>query len=121
MGKWPAFRLEKLNALPRNRFFGLPRSGWRRLINYGVFVRNVKVTELPIVRYPLSRNPSIFVTGAGQTLGSIQIPGTDLHFCPHSDTPQKAKQLKRLFSQLVLPDGRPFPDDGVDVSISNER
>jgi hypothetical protein len=76
-----------------------------------------QLTELPVVRYPLSKDRSAFVTAAGQKLGSILIPGTDLYFCPHSDNRQKVTQLGRLFSRLILPDGRSFPPDSVEISI----
>jgi hypothetical protein len=76
-----------------------------------------QLTELPVIRYPLSKDRSGFVTATGQQLGSILVPGTDLYFCPHSDNRQKATQLKRLLSQLTLPDGRDFPPDSVEPSL----
>jgi len=76
-----------------------------------------QLTELPAVRYPLSKDQSVFVTATGQQLSSKIVPGTDLYFCPHSDNNQKVTQLRRLFSQLTLPDGRDFPPDSVEISI----
>ena len=76
-----------------------------------------QLTELPVIRYPLSKNRSDFVTSTGQQLASVLVPGTDLYFCPHSDNRQKVTQLGRLFSQLTLPDGRAFPPDSVELSI----
>ena len=78
-----------------------------------------QLTELPVVRYPLSRTPSTaFLNGAtGRPFGSLPVPGTDLHFCPHSSNPEKATRLTTLFSRLVLPDGRGFPEGSVQCLI----
>lgn len=78
-----------------------------------------QLTELPVVRYPLSRTPATaFVNGAtGMPFRSLPVPGTDLHFCPHSSTPEKVTRLTTLFSRLVLPDGRGFPEGSVQCSI----
>lgn len=80
-----------------------------------------QLTELPVIRYPLSRTPAaVFLTAAGQQLNSVPVPGTDLYFCPHSDNQQKVRQLRKLFSLLALPDGRDFPSGSVEVSIDSE-
>ncbi len=76
-----------------------------------------QLTELPIIRYPLSEDRSVFVTATGQKLSSILVPKTDLFFCPHSDNRQKVTQLGKLFSLLTLPDGRNFPADSVELSF----
>lgn len=78
-----------------------------------------QLTELPVIRYPLSKNPNInFVNAAkGRPFGSIHVPGTDLHFCPQSGNDEKVKRLSKLFSRLTLPDGRNFPPDSVELSI----
>ena len=78
-----------------------------------------QLTELPVIRYPLSRNPATaFVNGAtGKLFSSILVPGTDLHFCPHSSTSEKVTRLTTLFSRLALPDGRDFPEGSVECSI----
>ena len=78
-----------------------------------------QLTELPVVRYPLSRNPATaFLNGAtGRPFGSLQVPGTDLYFCPLSSTPEKVTRLTTLFSRLVLPDGRGFPEGSVLCSL----
>jgi hypothetical protein len=79
-----------------------------------------QLTELPVVRYPLSKNPNAdFVNAAtGRPFGSILVPGTeDLYFCPQSGNDEKVKRLNKLFSRLTLPDGRNFPTDSIEVSI----
>ena len=78
-----------------------------------------QLTELPVVRYPLSRTPATaFLNGAtGRPFGSLPVPGTELHFCPHSSNPEKVTRLTTLFSRLVLPDGRGFPEGSVQCSI----
>jgi hypothetical protein len=88
-----------------------------------VFGNSMKqqLTELPVIRYPLSKNPSTdFINAArGRPFGSMRVPGTDpvLYFCPHSGNDEKVKRLNKLFSRLTLPDGRNFPPDSVEVSI----
>lgn len=78
-----------------------------------------QLTELPVIRYPLSRDPTTaFVNRAnGRLFNSLPVPGTDLHFCPQSDNREKVKRLRELFSRLTLPDGRDFPPASVEVSI----
>jgi hypothetical protein len=87
----------------------------------GAFGKSMEqqLTELPVIRYPLSRSPSTaFVNGATERpFGSLPVPGTDLHFCPHSSTPEKVTRLTTLFSRLVLPDGGGFPEGSVQCSI----
>jgi 5-methylcytosine-specific restriction endonuclease McrA len=87
----------------------------------GAFGEPVKqqLTELPVIRYPLSRSPSTaFVNRAkGRPIGSLPVPGTDLYFCPLSGTREKVTRLKKLFSRLTLPDGTNFPSGSVEFSI----
>jgi hypothetical protein len=81
-----------------------------------------QLTELPVIRFPLSRNPTTaFVNGAtGKPFNSIPVPGTDLHFCPHSGNSEKVTRLTTLFSRLVLPDGRDFPEGSVQCSLETD-
>jgi hypothetical protein len=87
----------------------------------GVFGESLKqqLTELPVVRYPLSRRPAVdFVNAStGQQFSSIPLPETDLHFCPQSDNREKVKRLSKLVSRLTLPDGRDFPERSIEFSI----
>jgi len=78
-----------------------------------------QLTELPIVRFPLSKNPtSDFINRTtGRSFGSIPVPGTDLYFCSHSDNAEKVRRLNQLFSRLSLPDSRNFPPDSIRISI----
>ena len=78
-----------------------------------------QLTELPVIRYRLSRNPAVdFLNRAnGRPFGSLPVPGTDLHFCPHSGNPEKVTRLATLFSRLALPDGRDFPEGSVECTI----
>jgi hypothetical protein len=79
-----------------------------------------QLTELPVIRYPLSKSPNVdFVNAAtGRPFGSILVPGTkDLYFCPHSGNDEKVRRLAKLFSRLTLPDGRNFPPDSIELSI----
>ena len=80
-----------------------------------------QLTELPIIRFPLSKNPSIaFVNGAtGKPFSSTPVPGTDLHFCPQSGTVEKVTRLTTLFSRLALPDGRDFPEGSIECSLDS--
>jgi len=78
-----------------------------------------QLTELPVIRFPLSRNPATtFLNGAtGKPFSYIQVPGTDLYFCPQSGNSEKVTKLTTLFSRLLLPDGRDFPEGSVQCSI----
>ncbi len=78
-----------------------------------------QLTELPVVRFPLSRDPAttFLNKNTGVPFSSIQMPGSDLRFCPQSSTPEKVLRLKELFSRLTLPDGRDFPPGSVEISI----
>lgn len=80
-----------------------------------------QLTELPIVRFPLSTNPMTdFINRAqNRPYSYTQIPGTDLYFCPHSQRSQKVERLRSLLSRLTLPDGGEFPDDCVTVSVES--
>jgi len=81
-----------------------------------------QLTELPVIRYPLSRAPATaFLNHAtGKPFSSLPVPGTDLHFCPHSSTPEKVTRLTTLFSRLVLPDGTGFPEGSVQCSMESD-
>lgn len=80
-----------------------------------------QLTELPIVRFPLSTNPMRdFLNRAKNTPYSYSaIPGTDLYFCGHSNRTQKIERLRALFSRLTLPDDSEFPDGCVTVSVDS--
>ena len=87
----------------------------------GVFGKPMEqqLTELPVIRFPLSRNPAAaFINGAtGRPFSFMPVPGTDLHFCPQSGTTEKVTRLTTLFSRLALPDGRDFPEGSVECSL----
>ncbi len=78
-----------------------------------------QLTELPVIRFPLSSNPATaFINWAtGKPFSFMPVTGTDLHFCPQSGTVEKVARLTTLFSRLVLPDGRNFPEGSVEFSI----
>jgi hypothetical protein len=78
-----------------------------------------QLSELPVIRYPLSKDPAtaFLNRSRGTPYGSIRVPGTDLYFCPQSGRTEKVERLGKLFSQLTLPDGSDFPPDSVEVSI----
>ena len=78
-----------------------------------------QLTELPVIRYPLSRTPATaFLNYAtGKPFGSLPVPGTDLHFCPQSSNSEKVTRLTTLVSRLVLPDGSGFPEGSVQCSV----
>ncbi len=78
-----------------------------------------QLTELPVIRYPLSRDPAttFLNPSTGTPFSSIRLPGTDLYFCPQSSTREKERRLKELFSRLTLPDGSDFPPTSIEVSI----
>jgi hypothetical protein len=80
-----------------------------------------QLTELKIIRYPLSKTPATtFLNPATQApFSSIRVPGTDLYFCSHSSNPEKVRRLQTLFSQLILPDGRDFPPGSVAAALEN--
>ena len=82
-----------------------------------------QLTELPIVRFPLSTNPMIdFINRAqDRPYSYTQIPGTDLYFCPHSQRSQKVERLRALLSRLTLPDGGEFPDGCVTISVESSE
>lgn len=78
-----------------------------------------QLTEFPVIRFPLSRDPATIFRNknTGVPFGSIKLPGSDLHFCPQSSNSEKVRRLKELFSRLTLPDGRDFPPGSVEFSI----
>ena len=78
-----------------------------------------QLTELPVIRFPLSKIPATdFLNRAkGTAYSSIQVPGTDLYFCPQSQRTEKVERLKKLFTRLTLPDGSDFPPDSIEVLI----
>jgi hypothetical protein len=82
-----------------------------------------QLTELPIVRFPLSANPKQdFLNRAkNRPYSYTLIPGTNpaLYFCPQSGRSQKVERLRELFSRLTLPDGSEFPEECITVSIED--
>jgi len=85
---------------------------------FGDSMKN-QLTELPVIRYSLSKTPATdFLNRAkGKPYSSLLVPGTDLYFCPQSQRTEKVERLRKLFSRLTLPDGRDFPPASVEVSI----
>jgi hypothetical protein len=81
-----------------------------------------QLMEMPIVRFPLSTNPtSDFMNRAqNRPYSYTQIPGTDLYRCAHSNRLQKVERLRALFSRLTLPDGSEFPDGCITVTVESE-
>lgn len=81
-----------------------------------------QLTELPVIRFPLSKTPlTVFVNGkTGKPFGFLPVPGTDLHFCPQSGNSEKVTRLTTLFSRLVLPDDRGFPEGSVQCLIDTD-
>lgn len=55
-----------------------------------------QLTELPVIAFPLLKNPATdFPNRAkGRPNGSLPMPGTDLVSCPHSDTETKVLRLR---------------------------
>jgi hypothetical protein len=78
-----------------------------------------QLSELKVIRYPLSKSPTTaFLNPAtGTPFASIRVPGTDLYFCPQSSNEEKVRRLRTLLSRLTFPDGRDFPPASVEVSI----
>lgn len=80
-----------------------------------------QLTELPIVRFPLSINPmrDFLNRAKNRPFAYSPIPGTDLYFCGQSDRSQKVERLRALFARLTLPDGCEFPDDCITVTVES--
>jgi 5-methylcytosine-specific restriction endonuclease McrA len=85
---------------------------------FGDSMKN-QLTDLPVIRYPLSKTPATdFLNRArGTPYDSLPVPGTELYFCPQSHRTEKVERLRIMFSRLTLPDGRDFPPASVEVSI----
>lgn len=87
----------------------------------GKFGEHMKkqLTEISVIRFPLSKTPAtdFLNKSKGTPYSSIQVPGTDLFFCPQSHRGEKVERLKKLFARLMLPDGSDFPPDSIEVSI----
>jgi len=66
-----------------------------------------RLTRVPVLRYPLSRNPSVDFLNPkkGQTYPHSLISGTDLYICTISSNREKVKRLKNLASALKFPVG----------------
>jgi hypothetical protein len=82
-----------------------------------------QLQELPVVRYPLAKDPSVAFQNptTGRPFSSLPVPGTNLFFCPHSSNQEKVRRLKELIGRLVLPEDRGFPDGSVEVTTQNEH
>ncbi len=72
-----------------------------------------QLCEIPVLRYPLSDNPR----EAFGDFSSIQVPGSNLYFCPQSSNAEKVRRLTELFGRLVLPDDRVFPEGSIEVTL----
>jgi len=74
-----------------------------------------QLTQVPVVRYPLSRNPSIDFLNPrrGQLYPHALIPGTDLYVCTQSSNKEKEQKLKKLPVSLGL------PTESIEVSMTN--
>ena len=66
-----------------------------------------RLMEVPVIRYPLSRNPMVDFLNSktGKPHPHALIPGTDLYICTISDNDQKVKALKKLALTLSFPVG----------------
>ena len=80
---------------------------------------STQLQELPVLRYPLSKDPAVAFLNpkTGQPFSSLPVPGTNLYLCPQSSTQEKVRRLRVLLGQLVLPDERGFPDGSVEVTL----
>ena len=78
-----------------------------------------QLTQLPIIRFPLSKRPTedFINRGTGRPFSHLAVRGTDLYFCPHSDNREKARRLRRLVSRLKLPDGSDFSEGSIEFSV----
>ena len=72
-----------------------------------------RLAEVPVIRYPLSRNPLVDFRNlkTGQAYDHTLISGTDLYICTHSSTNEKVEDLKRLVLALD------FPPASIEVSL----
>jgi hypothetical protein len=66
-----------------------------------------RLTEVPVIRYPLSRNPSVDFLNPkkGQTYPHALISGTDLYICTQSSNREKVEGLIKLALALEFPAG----------------
>jgi len=81
-----------------------------------------QLKSVPIIRYPLSADPKtdFLNRSTGKPYSYLVIREPDLYFCPQSSRSQKLERLRSLFSQLRLPSGDDFPEDGVLIALDTE-
>ena len=81
-----------------------------------------QLTEVPVIRYPLSAEPEVTFLNRSKNepYNYVQVPGTNLFFCPQSSRRQKVERLKALVSRLTLPDGGEFPGESIKVMLNDE-
>ena len=79
-----------------------------------------QLLEVPVLRFPLSRDPNSFVNPAtGENYPSTQISESGLYLCTQSSTPEKERRLAQLFGRLTLPDGSNFPEGSIECFLDS--
>jgi hypothetical protein len=79
-----------------------------------------QLLELPVLRYPLSRDPNAFLNpSTGETYRTARIGETGLYLCLQSSTEEKQRRLSELIGRLTLPDGSDFPEGSVECSLES--
>lgn len=73
-----------------------------------------QLTRIPVLRFPLSRNPSADFMNekAGRVFPNRPVSGTDLYICTHSDNGEKVRRLQECAARLF-----PAAGDAIEVSL----
>ncbi len=66
-----------------------------------------KLTRIPVIRYPLSDNPTVAFLNVrqGRPHSHTLVPGTGLYLCTISSNPEKRDRVLRMVDRLELPAG----------------
>jgi len=79
-----------------------------------------QLLELPVLRYPLSRDPNAFLNpSAGDPYRTAKIGETGLYLCLQSSTDEKQRRLTELIGRLTLPNGNDFPQGSIECSVES--
>ncbi len=87
------------------------------IVTFGKSIED-QLLELPVLRYPLSRDPNAFLNpSTGETYRTAKVGETGLYICLQSSTDEKQRRLSDLIGRLTLPDGSNFPDGSIEVLV----
>jgi hypothetical protein len=83
-----------------------------------------QLMRIPVLRSPLSENPKddFMRSNSGRLYAYSKLPDITppLYICTHSSQMEKIQRLTTLFERLELPDGNPFPEESIKISVDDQ-